>query len=63
MSDQTPCSQSVTVWMIRPIFYDIDKKYVFFFFFKYFGLHASEPDSGLGPESDGLLVSGVEYVD
>lgn len=33
-----------------------------FIFLTYFGLHASEPHSGLCAESDGLLVSGVEDV-
>lgn len=43
-------------------FYDEKKNEGFFFFLTYFGLHASEPHSGLCAESDGLLVSGVEDV-
>lgn len=58
---RTHCSKSVTVWMIRPFLQDIDKKSNFFS--RYLGLHASEADSGLCPECDGLLVSGVEDVD
>lgn len=57
-------SNSFTAFMNRPektFFYD-EKKKGGLFFLTYFGLHASEPHSGLCAESDGLLVSGVEDV-
>lgn len=56
-------SDSLTAFMNRPektFFYDEKKGGLFFL--TYFGLHASEPHSGLCAESDGLLVSGVEDV-
>lgn len=58
-SNETHCSQSVTIWLIRPILLDIKKN---IYLLRYLGLHASEADSGLGPESDGLLVPRVEDV-